>query len=129
MAKCFVTGVDLPLNNAYVLDIPAAYRALNDLRKQLASIDRLIQQLSPMDDAEVYDARKRETITRKERRLVSPAVAEVLSAAYSKEKLFMSLDDWRARRLKFNKFSSDNGNSGDNEHLPLDRAATAIKND
>jgi len=98
MAKCFITGVDLPLHEAYVLDRPAVHRALKDVRQQLATLERLLQQLGPHDDAEVYNVMRHETTIRRDRRLVIQAVAEVLSTAYPKEKLFLTWQEWRSRR-------------------------------
>ncbi|TAN45840.1 MAG: hypothetical protein EPN22_01465 [Nitrospirae bacterium] len=99
MAKCFVTGVELPVEQTYVLNAAAAYRALKMLRQRCESLERLIQQLGPYDDAEVYDAIKRQITIRKDRRLVSPAVAEVLSATFTEEPLFMLWLDWRKKRF------------------------------
>lgn len=98
MAKCFVTGVELPIEETYLLDIGPAFRALRDLRQRAASLERLVEQLSPLDDVEVYNPQKHETITRKNRRLISPSVANALSDAYPEEKLFVTWPEWRSRR-------------------------------
>ena len=98
MAKCFLTGVELPLEETWVLDIPAAHRALRDLRQRVAAVERLIQQLSPREDVEIYDAKKRETFTRKDRRLINPSIAKALSAVYPEKDLFMPWAEWRSRR-------------------------------
>jgi hypothetical protein len=102
MAKCFITGVDLPIHEAYILDRMAANWALKDIREQLATLERLIENLGSMDDAEVFDVKKRETIIRHDRRLVTFAVAEALSAAYPKTKLFMPWKEWHLRRPNMN---------------------------
>ncbi len=98
MAKCFITGVELNISNSYVLDISAAQRALISLRQRVASLERLIQQLSPRDNAEVYDVRKHQPVTKKFRRLVSAQVASALSATYPEETLFLRWGEWSARR-------------------------------
>ena len=99
MARCFITGVEVPLEETRVLDISAAYRALRDLRHRAASVERIIQQLSPCDDAEAYDPVKRERYTRRDRRVICPRAAEIMSAAYPEGNLFIRWNEWRARRL------------------------------
>lgn len=101
MAKCFVTGIELPLAETYVLNIAAAYRALRDLRQRVSVLERLIEQLSPKDDVHIYDPWKRDTVIRRDRRLVSPSVAQALSAAYPEGELFMTWSEWRSRRPVF----------------------------
>jgi len=51
MAKCFFTGVELPAHEMYVLDTAAVRRALRDLQKRIAAVDRLMLQLNVKDDA------------------------------------------------------------------------------
>lgn len=101
MAKCYFTGVELPLEETCVLNLSVAYRELRDLKQRYSSVERLIQQLSPRDDIEVYDASKKNTIIRKDRRLVSPAVALALSVLCPNEQLFMTWKEWRALRATF----------------------------
>ncbi|MBW2000309.1 MAG: hypothetical protein JRJ29_20420 [Deltaproteobacteria bacterium] len=100
MAKCFVTGIELPLSETFVLDIPVAYRILKDLRQRAEAIERLIEQLSPWDDVEVFDARKREMVDRKERRLVSPGVAKALASVSPENELFIPWPLWRERKKR-----------------------------
>lgn len=100
MAKCFITGVDLPLEEAYILDIGAAHRALRNLRQRGATIERLIEQLSLQDDAEAYDIKTHTRTTRKNRRLVSRSVAEALSVTYPEESLFIVWTEYCRRRHK-----------------------------
>ena len=99
MARCFITGVELPLRETRVLDISAAYRALRDLRHRAASVERLIHQLGPYDDTEAYDPAKKEIYTRRDRRLICPKAAEMMTAVYPEGKLFIRWEEWRARRL------------------------------
>lgn len=100
MSKCFITGVEMNISNAYILDISAAHRAMRNMRQRMATLERLTQQLSPHDDAEVYDVRQNKHVTRKFRRLVSAQVAAALSAACPEETMFLSWDEWTARNRK-----------------------------
>ena len=98
MAKCFYTGVELPVQEMLVLDAATARRAVRDLRQRLEAVERLIQQLHPKDPVEVYDVRNRQSITIKQFRLVSRAVAAVLSETYPWERLFLEWNEFRAMR-------------------------------
>jgi len=98
MAKCFLTGVDLEIEQAYILDLGAAFRACKDLRQRLATIERLIQQFGSLDDASVFDPKNRVYVTKKRHRLISSAMAQALSSAYPGERLFLSWSEWRSRR-------------------------------
>jgi len=111
MAKCFVTGVELPLSETFVLDIPVAYRILKDLRQRLGAMERLIEQLSPWDDAEVFDAKKREMLVIKQRRLVSPGVAKALSSVSPENDLFIPWPVWRERRKRIKAQENQQGKS------------------
>lgn len=98
MPKCFITGVEVPLDNAYVLDLRAAHRALKDLRQRVAALERLIEQLSPKDDVEVHDNKTDTTRVRSDRRLVTETVARALCVAHPDGDLFVSWPEFRARR-------------------------------
>lgn len=98
MARCFITGVDLQIEEAWVLDLGPAYRVQRELKQRLEAVDRLIRQLAPQDDVQVYNSKTRTAMTMKHRRVVSAAVAKVLCAAWHREPLFIAWSQWRARR-------------------------------
>lgn len=100
MSKCFITGVEMNIFDSYVLDISAARRGLRNMRERMATLERLIEQLSPHDDAVIYDLRKHKYVTKKFRRLVSAQVAAALSAACPEETMFLSWDNWTTRNRK-----------------------------
>lgn len=97
MARCYITGVDIPLNESCVLDIGVANRTLRNLRQQAAALERLLKQLADQDEAEIYDARLHTFIIRKERRLICASIAKTLAATYQNEALFVPWDKWRQR--------------------------------
>lgn len=97
MAKCFFTGIDVPITQAYVLDLAAAYRALRSLRQRVSALERLIQQLGPRDDCEIFDSKTLEISIRKDRRVISPAVAKVLETTHPDACLFISWQTWKGR--------------------------------
>lgn len=45
MARCYLTGVEIPLDQAFVLDLTVAHRVMRDLRERLATLERLTAQL------------------------------------------------------------------------------------
>ncbi len=98
MAKCFITGVELVVTKSYVIDIPAAHRALRDMRQRTATLERLIKQLSPLDDIDIYDVRVHAHVKKKFRRLVSAQVATALSDACPDKAIFISWNDWLVKR-------------------------------
>ncbi len=97
MAKCFVTGVVMPLNESYVLNIGAAYRALRDLKQRMNALERLLQQFGARDKVEHYNPRTKQCRIRLEHRLVSSSMARALSTAYPEGKLFITWSQLRAR--------------------------------
>lgn len=100
MAKCFMTGVELPIEKTYLLDVGEAHRALKHLRQRTASVERLIGQLGALDDVEIYDAKKHANITRKDKRLICESIAKALAEVYPEKTLFVSWGEWRNRRTK-----------------------------
>ena len=50
MARCFLTGVEFRVEDGYVLNRGDAYRLLRTLRNRCESLERLIAQLSPLDE-------------------------------------------------------------------------------
>jgi len=98
MPKCFFTGIEIQMEDAYLLDRGAAKRALRNLRLRLAAVERLVSQLGPKDEVEAYDHRSNSTKVRSERRLVCATVAGALSASYPECPLFVAWPKFAARR-------------------------------
>ena len=98
MAKCFLTGIEIALENAYVLDRGTTRRALRNLRERLAALERLLAQLGPKDSVERFDPRSKTTKARAECRLVCPSVAAALAASYPESPLFITWKEFMNRR-------------------------------
>jgi hypothetical protein len=107
MAKCFLTGIDVPMESAYLLDRGAARRALRNLKQRLIAVERLISQLGPKDEVEVFDAQSKDKKNRVQRRLVCPTVAAALSACYPESQLFLTWREFTERRPVFPEFRKD----------------------
>jgi hypothetical protein len=97
MAKCYFTGVSMMLEESFLLDFGPALNALKHLRHRTASVQRIIDQLSLRDEVEVFNAKEHKIETKKDRRLISKAVADTLASAYPEGRLFVSWQEWKAR--------------------------------
>ena len=49
-AQCFITGVQFPLDSAFVLNRRDARAPLAVLNDRVASLRRVVDQLAPLDD-------------------------------------------------------------------------------
>jgi|WetSurMetagenome_2_1015567.scaffolds.fasta_scaffold08649_3 hypothetical protein len=97
MVKCYYTGVMIRLEESFLLDFARALNVLKGLRQRAATIQRIIDQLGPYDDVEVFSVKKNQIEPKRNRRLVSKATADTLAAAYPEGRLFISWPEWRAR--------------------------------
>lgn len=98
MAKCFFTGIEQPTEEMFILDITAARKAVRNLRRQAAAVEQIMGQLNGKDEAEVYNPKFKKSLTLRYFRLVTPMVAQALSAACPGAGLFMSWNAFKARR-------------------------------
>lgn len=93
MPRCHLTGIEFELRDGYVLNRREAHQLLDRLRERVASLDRLIAQLGPVDSTPDPQARvpvPRSQRSDKRHRLVCKAVADALSCGYTEIALFMS---------------------------------------
>jgi hypothetical protein len=97
MAKCFLTGIEMQMESAYLLDHGAARRALRSLKERASVLDRLLAQFTPKDTVEVFDYHTRKPSVRQERRLACQSVAVALSASYPETPLFIPWPEFKAR--------------------------------
>ena len=100
MVHCFLTGVQLPIELAYVLNRREARNLLVALNDRVASLRRVVEQLSPLDVVEPGDVpahgKQRVEAARKQHRLICPALASALAAAFPETKLFLPWAEHRA---------------------------------
>lgn len=89
MARCFLTGVEIGLDNAFVLNRTVLYRLLRGLKDKTETLERLVEQLGAHDEVIVRQAPGQPPVTKKRRRLVSKAVAEVLRSGFGEPDLFI----------------------------------------
>lgn len=97
MARCYLTGVGISLDEAFVLDLTVAHRVMRDLRERLATLERLTAQLGEKDRVTIRHRGGSGSHTRHDRRVVSKAVATALADACADADLFIPWGAWRAR--------------------------------
>ena len=124
MPKCFLTGIEIPMENAYLLDCGAAKRALRDLKLRLAAVERLVAQLSPKDETEVFDYKSKSVKVRPQRRLVCQTVAAALSESYPECPLFVAWPAFKTRRPPVFPELRKGGNGAQKPHKASDTPAT-----
>lgn len=98
MARCFLTGVEFPLQQAFVLNRRGARDLLHELKDRVACLQRVIEQLSPLDTREAtpFDT-PRNAFVPKKHRLVCKAVADALAPGFPETELFLSWLEYRSR--------------------------------
>lgn len=97
MARCYLTGVGISLDEAFVLDLTIAHRVMRDLRERLATLERLTAQLGEKDPVTIRHRGGSGSHTRQDRRVVSSSVATALADACADAELFIPWQTWRAR--------------------------------
>jgi hypothetical protein len=98
MPKCFVTGVEILLEDAFILNRGEAYRAVKELRSKLKALEKLVTELGNVDRVELPNRRTGKTFIKFYSRLVCFGVAKTLSSIYPEKKLFIRWPEWKARR-------------------------------
>ncbi|MDO9400078.1 MAG: hypothetical protein Q7T46_01210 [Polaromonas sp.] len=100
MVHCFLTGVQFDLEQGFVLNRREAHDLLAELNDRAASLQRVINQFSPLDDKDgsASPAHPQQSgLTRKKHRLVCKAVADALVPGFPEIKLFLHWPEYHAR--------------------------------
>lgn len=98
MVQCYITGVELPLESTYLLDIKTVHRVIRNTKQKANALEGLLNQLGTLDKREFYDFKKDTTFVRHDRRLVCESVASLLGKCSPEEKLFISWNEYRERK-------------------------------
>lgn len=99
MVHCFMTGVECRFEDAFVLNRRQARELLDTLKDRTASLRRVIDQLSPLDEQEPNEAvpaARRARFAPKKHRLVCKAVADALAPGFPEVSLFMTWPQYQA---------------------------------
>lgn len=100
MVRCFMTGVELTLESALVLNRREARDLLVKLQDRVASLRRLIEQFSPLDEEPPFPSigpAPSARSARKRHRLVCKAVESALAPAFPEVRLFVAWPEYQAR--------------------------------
>jgi hypothetical protein len=122
MIQCFFTGVQCEMSDTFVLNRREARDLLDRLKDRVASLERVVLQLSPLDEVvqdESSPWAKRSKFTYKKHRLVCKAVSEAIAQAFPEIKLFLPwgqyVEQSRNTRLQ-----------GSHNHPDLDKPAKVV---
>lgn len=112
MVRCFMTGVELPIDQTLVLNRRAAIELLYQLKGRVATLRRILEQYSPLDDFErehfgSLPSRDLAQHGPKKHRLLCPAAAQVLAPSFPEITLFLPWPEYKARARAL--CSSDGG--------------------
>lgn len=96
MAHCFMTGVQFELEEGFVLNRREAHDWLNALKNRVASLQHIVDQLSPLDVEEKRAAThwRVPDFAPKKHRLVCKSMADALTPAFPEITLFLSWPDY-----------------------------------
>lgn len=98
MARCFVTGVQISLDESWTLDVSEVHRAIRERRSQLAALEGLLAQLGDRDEVHLKDYVTGRERTRRECRVVCASVAEALGGVCPGRPVFVKFHDWKQIR-------------------------------
>ena len=99
-SSCFLTGVQFHIDKGFVLNRREARDMLDALKQRVASLQRAIDQLSPLDEYDGYAATGvsgRAGFARKKHRLVCKAVADALAPGFPEIRLFIPWPEYQSR--------------------------------
>ncbi|MGB4115324.1 MAG: hypothetical protein WBK51_02120 [Polaromonas sp.] len=99
MVHCFITGVQFELDEGFVLNRREARDLLDALKGRAASLMRIIEQLSPLDEPDNNSIAALQNIYRppkKKHRLVCKAIADTLVPNFNEIRLFVSWPEYLA---------------------------------
>lgn len=85
-----MTGVQVSIDDAFVLNRRDAHDLLAALKERLASLQRVIEQFSPLDEGDALAPTDRHPAFRRKRhRLACKAAADMLAAGFPEVRLFL----------------------------------------
>ena len=97
MFKCYITGIELNSETAYVLNVAQIKRIMRELKNKYDGMQKIINELSVIDNVEIV-AKNGKRINQRRRRLLCKQLAEAYSETYSEKNIFVSWKDWVARQ-------------------------------
>ncbi|MBU1244477.1 hypothetical protein KKD52_16215 [Myxococcota bacterium] len=106
MPTCHVTGIEIGLSEALVLNAPAAARLLHRRLHQVRLLEMLLKEYGRMAAVQTMDAEGL-PVMRRQARLICEAIADAwVEELEGSSKLFLLFSEWRMRRHEWKKTSS-----------------------
>lgn len=99
--RCHLTGVEIPLEDSYLLDTGCAMAVLRKARDRVAVLEKLVDHLAGWIEHEIPGNGQGKTKDVRYRKVVTRAVAEAMSSVEPSERLFVSWTDYRKRGALF----------------------------
>lgn len=99
MIKCYLTGIELKEETAYVLDVALVKRIMRELKNRYDGMEKVINELGVCDNVEIVTQNGKK-IKQRRRRLLCKQLAEAYSQTYSGGNIFVAWKDWLARTKK-----------------------------
>jgi hypothetical protein len=121
MFKCYLTGIELNEETAFVLDIAKAKRIIRDLKNKQDALEKMITELGHLERVEIFDS-KGKRIKQRRMRLICKQIAEAYGETYSEKNIFISWKAWVERTRK-NKNLFPKKKISQNELVHLDNSA------
>lgn len=106
MARCWITNVEIAMDEAFVLDASEARRAIRDMEMTIRKITNLLEQYCVTDDVEFFDKKVGEKRKFKQHRLVCEAAAEMLGQVAPHHRLFVPWNQFVLNRKPFRRYPS-----------------------
>ncbi|MHB9013155.1 MAG: hypothetical protein ACYC49_13160 [Ignavibacteriaceae bacterium] len=97
MMKCYITGIALNSETAYVLNVARVKGIMKDLKNKHDRMEKMISELGVCDNVEIVD-KKGKRITQRRKRLVCKQLAEAYNETYCEDNIFIVWKDWVLRK-------------------------------
>jgi len=102
MFKCFLTGIELNKESAYVLDIPKVLNIIRNLKNKHDALSNLVNQLGSFDNVEIV-GKKGKLIRQRRKRLICRQLANEIGNTLSDNNIFITWKEWLERTSNKNK--------------------------
>lgn len=103
MIHCYLTGVECRQEDSFVLNRREARDLLEALKDRVASLRRVVEQLSPLDDKDIdtgVPPSRRAGFAPRKHRLVCKAVADAMTPGFPEVALFLGWPQYQAMARK-----------------------------
>ena len=97
MMKCYITGIELNKETAYVLNVSQTKQVMRELKNKYDGMGKMIFELGICDKVEIVDKNGKK-VKQRRMRLLCKQLADAYSETYSEKNIFVSWKDWLTRK-------------------------------